>query len=282
LCGKTDVLEQQVLQYQDQIIGLEAQKRGARNQLVLLKDEITSVQHLLNQGFERKPRLLELQRRAAELEGKEGEYVSDIAVAKSNIARSQLEILNIQNEDLKEVMTELKEVQQTVDDLEEKLRASGDVLERTVIRAPQAGKITGLKFHTTGGVITPGQAIMDIIPQDDTLIIEAHVQPQDIDVVHEGLSAKVMLSAYRSRYVPRLEGKVTYVSADTFTNEKTGQSYYLARIAIQDGALAKLTAHVELYPGMPAETFITVGKSTLLDYLLSPLISSFHRAFKEQ
>jgi HlyD family type I secretion membrane fusion protein len=179
-------------------------------------------------------------------------------------------------------MTELKEVQQQISDLQEKIQASGDILKRTVITAPQAGKVTGLKYHTLGGVITPGAPIMDIVPQDDRLIIEAQVRPQDIDIVHEGLPAKVMLTAYKSRFVPRLEGKVTQVSADRFINDKTGEAYFLARIEINDGTIAKLTKNIVLYPGMPAEAFITTGESTLLQYMASPIIDSLRKSFKEE
>ena len=162
------------------------------------------------------------------------------------------------------------------------MQTSTDVLARTVIRSPQAGKITGLKFHTRGGVINPGAPIMDVVPQDDQLIVEARVKVQDIDLVHKGLAAKVMLSAYKSRFVPRLAGKVIQVSADRFTDERSGEAYYLARVSIDDGTLAKLSKHVELYPGMPAEVFITTGESTLLQYLASPIIDSFRRSFKEE
>lgn len=123
---------------------------------------------------------------------------------------------------------------------------------------------------------------MDIVPQNDRLIIEAQVLPQDIDVVHEGLAAKVMLSAYKSRFVPRLNGKVVQVSADRFLNENTGEPYFLVRVEIDKDALDGLPNEVALYPGMPAEVFITTGEGTFLQYLASPIIDSFRRGFREQ
>lgn len=143
-------------------------------------------------------------------------------------------------------------------------------------------KVTGLQYHTIGGVITPGASIMDIVPDDDRLIVEARVRPQDIDIVHQGLQAKVMLNAYKSRAIPLVEGEVLQVSADSFSDEATGEPYYLARVLINPEALERLTTHVELYPGMPAEVFITTGERTLLQYLLSPITDSFRRAFKEE
>jgi HlyD family type I secretion membrane fusion protein len=149
-----------------------------------------------------------------------------------------------------------------------------------VIVAPQSGKITGLQFHTLGGVISPGYAMMEIIPQNDKLIVEAQVLPEDIDIVHEGLKVKVMLSAYSSRFVPRVEGKVVYVSADRFINEHSGEPYYLAKVEISTNALEKLKEVVELYPGMPAEVFIVTGSRTFVGYIMSPILDFFRRVFK--
>ncbi|MCE3232978.1 MAG: HlyD family secretion protein [Rickettsiaceae bacterium] len=280
--GQINILQERIMQYNEQIKGLEDQTKEVRKQKQLIDNEVKSVSGLVEKGLEQKPRLLALQRRQSELDGETAKHASEIATIKGSISEAQLQIINVQNEYLKSVMTELKEVQQQISDLQEKIQASGDILKRTVITAPQAGKVTGLKYHTLGGVITPGAPIMDIVPQDDRLIIEAQVRPQDIDIVHEGLPAKVMLTAYKSRFVPRLEGKVTQVSADRFINDKTGEAYFLARIEINDGTIAKLTKNIVLYPGMPAEAFITTGESTLLQYMASPIIDSLRKSFKEE
>lgn len=280
--GQSDVLQERIMQYNEQIKGLEAQGLEIEKQSGLISEELNVVAGLVKKGLEQKPRLLALKRQASALDSEAAKNYSAIATIRGSISESQLQIINVQTDYLKEVMTELKDIQQQVSDLQEKIQASGDILERTTITAPQAGKITGLKYHTIGGVITPGAAIMDIVPQDDRLIIEAQVKPQDIDVVHEGLPAKVMLTAYRSRFVPRLEGKVIQVSADRFTNEKTGEPFFLARIEISEKAIEKLSDKISLYPGMPAEVFITTGESTFLQYLASPIIDSFRHSFKEQ
>lgn len=282
LKGQIDMLQERIMQFNEQIRGLRAQGNEVKKQQQLLNDEVEIVESLFYKGMESKPKLLALQRRQSELTSELASYYSEVATIKGSITESQLQIINVQNEYLKEVMTELKDVQAEISDLQEKLHASGDVLDRTVIIAPQSGKVNALQFHTVGGVIGPGAPIMDIVPQNDKLIVEAQVQPQDIDIVYEGLSAKVMLSAYRSRFVPRLDGIVTYVSADKFTNEQTGLSHYLVRIEIEEEEIANLTEKVALYPGMPAEVFITTGETTMINYLASPIIDSFRRSFKEQ
>ena len=282
IMGQVDILQERIMQYNDQIDGLSAQIKEVKSQSSLIGEEVKTVAHLLEKGLEQKPRLLALKRRQSELKGQAAQFIAEIATIQGSISEVQLQIINVQNEYLKEVMTELKDVQQQVSDLREKLLASGDVLERTVITAPQAGKITGLQFHTLGGVIAPGAQIMDIVPQNDKLIVEARVKPEDIDIVREGLEAKVMLSAYKSRFVPRLNGEVIYLSADRFTDEQTGMHYYLAKIEIDEDEIANLSTDVELYPGMPTESFIKTGESTFLNYLASPIIDSFRRSFKEQ
>lgn len=282
IIGQVDILQERIMQYNDQIEGLSAQITEVKAQSALIGEEVKTVSHLLDKGLEQKPRLLALKRKQSELKGQAAQFISEIATIQGSISEVQLQMINVQNEYLKEVMTELKDVQQQVSDLREKLLASGDVLERTIIVAPQSGKITGLQFHTLGGVIAPGAQIMDIVPQNDKLIVEARVKPEDIDIVREGLEAKVMLSAYKSRFVPRLNGEVIYLSADKFTDEQTGQHYFLARIEINEEEIDNLAANVELYPGMPAESFIKTGESTFLNYLASPIIDSFRRSFKER
>ena len=282
LSGQVEILEQRVAQLNNQIDGLEAQKKATITQQELIAEEVETVEKLVAKGQGLKPRLLELKRRQAELQGKEGEYIAEIAKVREAIGENKLQSLNIKNEALKNTVDELKETQQKVADLSEQMNASVDVLSRTIITAPQSGIVTGMKYHTVGGVITPGAAIMDIVPEDDDLVVEAQVSPSDIDVVREGMTAKVMLSAYRSRFVPRLNGEVIRISADKFTDENSGASYYIARIRIDEKEIEELGENVELYPGMPAEVFIVTGSSTLLDYLISPITDSFRRAFREQ
>jgi HlyD family type I secretion membrane fusion protein len=279
--GKASVLNQKIEQSKREIQGLEAQQASASEQIRLLRDELAGVRKLYANNNISKQRLRALEREEANIIGQRGEYVAMISRAEQTIAEAEIEILNLRNDFQKEVVEELRETQTQLADLEERIRASADTFQRIVIAAPLAGTIVDLKVHTVGGVIAPGEKILDIVPQDDKLIVEAKVQPQDIDVVRAGLEARVRLSAYKTRTVPPVSGVVRHISADRFTDERTGQSYYLARIEIDEKELTPLQG-VELYPGMPTEVLIVTGERTLLSYLFAPITESFNRAFREQ
>jgi membrane fusion protein, type I secretion system len=154
------------------------------------------------------------------------------------------------------------------------------VLARTEVRAPVGGNVVGLKVHTEGGVVSPGQKILDIVPENGRLELEARIDPNDIDVVHAGLSTQVMLTAYKQRTTPTIEGKVSRVSADTFSDPRTGRSYFLVRVTVEAAELERMEK-VDLYPGMPVEVMIRTGHRTTLDYLLAPITQSLKRAFRE-
>jgi len=228
-----------------------------------------------------KTRLLALKRAAARLEGSRGEHQGLIARAEQRIGETELQIIDLENSSLNEAVSALREVQsQLVESSQRLLRAAEDILGRSEIRAPQAGVVMGLNVHTESGVIAPGQRLLDILPKDDALVIDAEVDPKDIDVVRVGLAAQVRLTAFKQRNTPPLEGKVTRVSADSFTHEHTGATYFLARITIDPAERDKLDGG-ELYPGMPAEVMIVTGKQTAFEYFLTPVTDSFRRAFRE-
>jgi len=280
--SKIDIFKQRTEQLREEIIGLEAQKTSTTTQLELIKQEEEVVQKLVSSGQAVRPRLLALQRKSAELEGNRGEFIARIAQSKQAITENDLSIINLRNEFQSEVIGNLREMQGQIADLEERFRAGQDVFDRVAVLAPKEGIITGLKFHTIGGVIPPGAEILSIVPQNDELIIEAQVTPIDIDVVHKGLPAKVNLSAFKMRSVPTLKGEVTYVSADRFVDERTGIGFYKARVKIDKEMMSNLNKKIELYPGMPASVMIVTGSKTLLSYLLDPITDNFSKAFREQ
>lgn len=279
--GELSILRQKSGQYKEEIAGLESQKQSATDQIKLLNEEIDTVAELLKKGNAMRPRLLALQRNASALEGQRGEYASGISRAQQSIAETEIAMINLRNDFLNKVVAELKDTQTQIADLEERLRASADTVARIIIPAPISGQVTGLKVHTVGGVIAPGEKIMDIVPKDDKLIVEVMVKTEDIDVVRPDLEARVRLSAYRSRYVPLLNGKVTYVSGDRFVDERSGMPYYSARIEIDYGELEDLD-NVKLYPGMPTEALIVTGSRSFLSYLIDPIALSFNHAFREE
>lgn len=280
--GEVDVLNQRVKQFEDEIKALESQEKAAGDQLRLINEEISTVNKLMEKGQALKPRLLQLKRAAAELEGQRGQHLAMIARAGQSIGENQIAILNLTNENMSKVVDELKKTQSQIADLRERITATRDTLERILITAPDNGRVTGLEFHTVGGVIPPNSTILFIVPQEEQMTVEAYILPQDIDVVTEGLDATVRLTAYKVRTVPTIEGKVTYVSADRFDDPKSNTSYYKAYIKLDKVYMDKLASHIELKPGMPAEVHIVTGHKTPLSYLFDPLTNYFGRAWKEQ
>jgi len=179
-----------------------------------------------------------------------------------------------------EVVEQLRSVQGELLDIGERIRAAEDVLRRTDIRAPQDGIIVGLQVHTTGGVIGPGEPLLDIVPSSDRLVVEAQVDPEDIDVVHAGLEAEVRFTAFSSRYTVPVRATVTSVSADRFVDERLGTAYYTAKVELTEDPTEVLDGGV-LQPGMQAEVMILTGDRTALSYLMRPLIIGLTRAFRE-
>lgn len=279
--GQLKVLNQRIKQLQEEITGMEAQVASADSQIELLNQEITVVSDLLKKGNALRPRLLALQRTAAELTGRRGEYNANIARANQNIAEAEFTKINQTNDYRNKIVSELKDTQVQLADIQERLRATQDVVKRVEITSPADGIVTGLNVHTVGGVITPGEKLLDIVPTHDKLVVEAQVSPLDIDVVHIGMPARIRLSAYKTRKLRNIEGKVIYVSADRFVDQRSGMGFYTARIEVNEDDLAELKG-VELTPGMPADVMIVTGSRTLLSYLVDPLSDAFAHAFREQ
>lgn len=275
------ILQQRVLQLEKQIEGLEAQKQSTIEQITLIHEELETAQALLDKGLEQKPRVLALRRTSAELDGRIGEYEASIARSNDAINEAKLQMINITTERQRETANEMKEAEARIAAIQEELIAAKDVYERTVITASRSGVITNLRYHTIGGVITPGVAIMDIVPQNDELVIDAKLNPVDIESVHKGQEAKVLLTAYRVRFIPRLKGEVVDVSPDRMTDEVTHQPYYNVRVKINKKELEGFKSNLELYPGMPSQVFIVTDSATFMQYLLYPLRASMRKAFIE-
>ena len=278
--GQTAILEQRVRQFDEEIAGLRSEIASQARQLQLIDQEIDDLSGLVDKGLAQKPRLLALQREQAEIEGRRSQNRASIARAEQNIGEARLRITELRTDVINEVVQELRDVQAEIYDLGERLRAAEDVMRRTDIVSPIEGTVVSLAIHTRGGVIGPGEALLDIVPRDDRLIVEARVDPADIDVVHVGLEAEVRLTAFKQRNLAPLEGRVTKVSADSLTDERTGLTYYLARVNITSDIDAALDG-AELYPGMPAEVMIVTGERTALDYFIRPIQGSFNRAMRE-
>ncbi|MCU0983400.1 MAG: HlyD family type I secretion periplasmic adaptor subunit [Acetobacteraceae bacterium] len=267
---------------------LRASTESARSQLVsqerqmaLIREEMRGVAELLRLGLERRPRLLALQRAEASLVGNRDDIIGQIQRNEASIAETEAQMRAQDDMRRSDYSKEQREVRDRLAEVDERLRQARDVASRRDIVAPVSGAVLNLRFFTIGGVVRPGDPVLDIVPSDDRLIAEVQVSPTDIDVVHPGLLAEVRLPAFKQRLVPFLHGKVTFVSADAVFDERTRMSHYRANVAIDDDQLARLQG-VELTPGMPVEVMILIGERTFWQYITQPLRDSFARAFREQ
>jgi HlyD family secretion protein len=273
------VIREKRLQVDNEIVGLRAQETAVTQRTAIAREELDMVATLVNKGLERRPRLLNLEREVADLQGRRGEIAAHISRAEQVINESQATLLKLESDRQHEIAQSLREAQNQVFQLRERLRAAEDQLSRTEVKAPEDGVVTELRIHTPGGVIGAGAPLMDLVPRQDRLIVTARVKPEDIDVVHPGLNADVHLLPYNQRRAPRLNGTVTHVSADRLVDKRTEQPYYATKIRVQDTRMA--ANDIRIIPGMPAQVFITTGRGTVALYALRPLLDSFHSAFSE-
>ncbi len=276
--GEIGVLEQRIRQYDQQIDGLKTQIRSTRTQLSTVREEKDAVEVLYKKGVYPKPKFLELKRAVAKLEGDLGAHQSSIAQVEERIGEVRLRIIDLGTQRREENNGEIQRVQSEIFDNTERLRAALDTLQRTEIRALLDGTVVGLSIHTVGGVIKGGDRILDIVPRDDVLVVEANVRLEDIDIVHAGQAADVRLTAFNRRTSPTLPGTVTRVSADSFVDPSAQLSYYRVRVEIDPEHITDL----ELYPGMPAEVYLLTGERTALAYFLKPIEDSIRRGLLEE
>jgi epimerase transport system membrane fusion protein len=280
--GETSVLKQRIDEISSKIQGLEGQIRSKKELVASYADEIKDLKELLAEGFADKQRLRELQRNYTLNNGEISQLTAEIASSQMQQGEARLQILQVQRKFQEEVASKLSEVQSQLYDVTERLTATEDKLKRMVIAAPASGMVLGLSVHTEGGVITPGKPILDIVPQNAELTIEARVSPIDIDRVTVGLKSEIRFSAFKQALTPVMEGKVIHVSADSFTDERTGVPYYLAQVEVTPESLKKLSeVNFQLVPGMPAEVLINTGEQTLFEYLAKPVTNAFAHALIE-
>jgi epimerase transport system membrane fusion protein len=281
--GQKTVLKQRVDQLRSQSEGLEQLKNSKQELVESYEEEIADLKDLLKDGFADKKRLREFERNLAQTNGDIADIISRIAGIKIKIGETQLEILQVDMEFQEEVADRLGKVQSDLFELAERSRVLTDRVRRVSIVAPVDGMVVGLSVHTEGGVISPGSALMEIIPLGESLMIEAQVQPIDIDRVKTGMVAEVRFSAFSSNTLPVLEGKVLTLSADRLVDEQTGMPYFLARITLTPESMRDLEKldDVVLLPGMPAEVLIKTGDRTLFQYLTKPFRNMFARSFIE-
>lgn len=281
LNSQIQVLEARVDQQNAVISGARGQLVATQRQLVLIRQEEAMRRGLVQQGLARLPDLLAVQRSMAGLEGSILDLNGQIDRAQGAIEEARKQMQQTIDQRLQEAGTDQRDVRAKLAETEERLRAANDVVTRRDIVAPEAGTIVNLRQFTIGGVVKPGDPVMDLVPDSDRLVAEVNVMPTDIDVVYPGLASEVRLPAFKQRLVPFLHGHVTWVAADVTVNEQSHQQYYRAYIAIDPGQIDHLP-NVFLTPGMPVEGHIKVGERSFFRYLTQPVRDSFHRAFREQ
>ncbi|MDG7056174.1 MAG: HlyD family type I secretion periplasmic adaptor subunit [Wolbachia endosymbiont of Meromenopon meropis] len=295
ILGKIDILKQRIKQLHDELSGLNSQLYAIIKQYDLIVEELETKKQLLNGGHISKPHILALEKQFAEIEGKVGHYRAAISQVQQKIGETELKIINVKNNAQEKASIELKEIKTSISNLRKRLMVAEDALARTIIRSPQNGIVTDVRYHTEGGVIQSGVPIMSIVPSNDDLIIEAKIHTRNIEEILsaqkknsnivsidglKGLKVKVRLSAYNSRRLGLINGIVNHISPDALDDPRLGR-YYLVRVVIPKSELAQFKT-VYLYPGMPVEVYIVTQSRTLLSFLFTPIIATVERSFIER
>jgi HlyD family secretion protein len=279
--GQKLQLGQRIQQLSEEAIGYGAQERAKLREIELISRELEGARELWKKNLMPVTKFTALEREAARLEGERGVLVATQSQTKGKVSEIELQILQLDHDLSSEVARELREVDAKIGEMVERKVAAEDQLKRTELRAPQDGTVHQTTIHTVGGVIAPGEQVMLIVPDADTLKIEAKISPQDVDQLRVGQTAVLRFSAFSQRTTPEINGALSRVSPDTVTDQRTGQTYYTARVAVEADEISRLGS-VKLVPGMPVEVFIQTGERKVLSYLVKPLSDQFARAFRER
>lgn len=284
LSSELSLLEQNTKALQFREIGYTRQGSATVRQLDLLKDELESKKGLMAKGLVRANEVKAIQRAIAEAEGQIGRLEAEVAETQAQMVKGQQEVLRAEGVYQEEALEQLQSIQSERDTVREQLREAENVLKRATINAPVSGTVVRIHYHTTGGVIESGKAILEILPAGVPLIIEAQIPRNDIDSVKLGQAATLRLIALNQRTTPVLQGKVFYISADALQDSKAGvavHDVYLARINISPDEMARVHGFSPT-PGMPVEVMIQTAERTFFSYLAKPVTDSMSRAFSEQ
>ncbi|OSI77266.1 secretion protein HylD [Bradyrhizobium canariense] len=279
--GQRSVIREKINQLGSQIVGAEAQVKAFTDQINSVRNEAKDLAPLVERGLIARPRILQLERTAYGLEGQIADTKAGIAKARQAIAEQEQQIAQLDNDRMTDVTKDLRDTQARLLEVIPKALSAKSVLGRMEIRAPYTGRVVGLSVFAVGGVIQRGDKILDIVPAEDALTIEAQVAVEDISDVHPDMRAEVHLTAYKQRIVPVIHGDVIQVSADRLTDPKTNAPYYTAFVRIDQAELAGVP-NVRLYPGMPATVMIPTVQRTAFEYIVGPLAMSFNQSFRQK
>lgn len=288
--AEQESLKQKIKQYKKQIEGYEAKKVALNKTLEATQDRLDATRKLSKKGFAQKSTLLELEMKEANTQSELAMTDTEIARSEQEITKTEIELINLDSKVSTNALNDLKETQINLADRREKFFAYKDALRRVIIRTPVDGIVNTLNFHTIGSSIPPSQPIIEISPSDDKLVIEAKVLPKNIDSIRIGLVSKIRFSAFKSRTTPLFMGKVISLSPDIVFDQRQQMDpnlaggYYLARIELDMDEFIEIAESrgLKLHPGMQAEVQIVTGTRTLLRYLLDPVIDAMFKGFKEK
>ncbi len=280
LDSQVAVLRKQIRHTTDEAQALAGQIAAEERALKSQKEELEVNRALLSQGFVQKTRLMSLERAVADYEARWEEHRAELAKTRQRASELELRVLAQRNSYVQSAADELKETSTRLFDLEERLRPSKDASDRQRIAAPIAGEVVGMRVFSPGSVVGPREVLMEIVPEDKTLVVEARIRPEDINHVRAGSPAEVRLTAYQTRTTPLVAGNVNYVSADRMVDPQSGAPYYVVNVDVSAGALAD-AGNLRMQAGMPAEVYIRTDSRTAFDYMLAPVTAYLRRGMRE-
>lgn len=281
LTGEAGILRENILGAEEQLKGLRQVQGSRYAQIKLLNQELEGVRSLAAEGYVTRNRMLELERNAAELSASLAQNIADIGRTRNQIAELKLRILQLEQDFQKEVQSQLTDAQKETTALTDRLRALDYEVTNTVIRSPIDGVILGLNVSTVGGVVQPGAEIMDVVPADEPLQVDAMIPVQAIDKMTPGLPVDIAFPAFNHAQTPNIPGRVLTISADRLVDETNKQPYYLAQVEVTSAGMDMLGSN-RIRPGMPATVTIKTGERNLMSYLMKPMLERVDGAFKEQ
>lgn len=279
--GQIAILRSRRDQLRTEITGMEQEHKSMLQQVAYLEDELVGLRMLFEKGLQPKSRLLALEREKARLEGSIGRAIADKAKAEAGIGEAELQIQQLRQRQQEDVGKELVEVREKLNDLRQRLPVARDVLRRLDVRAPIDGSVQNLRIFTKGAVIRAGEPLLDVVPANDALIIQAHVSPLDVNSVGEGKQAEVRFPSFKSRKVPLIMGSVTSLSRDRLIDEASKQPYFLALVNVDTSNIPE-EFRSKLTPGLNAEVIVPTGERTVFGYLVDPLRESLRKTFREK
>ncbi|MBE7374238.1 HlyD family type I secretion periplasmic adaptor subunit [Pseudomonas lopnurensis] len=280
LAMELDGLREGIAGAEEQLRGLRALRQSRTRQKQALEEQLAGLRDLAREGYVARNRLLDSERLYAELDGALAEELGRIGQLQRQILEMRLKFGQRREEYQKEVRSQLAETRTQAEDLRHRLVGAEFELARSQVRAPADGIVVGLNVFTDGGVIAPGQALMEIVPEHEPLLVEGQVPVNLIDKVHPGLPVELIFSAFNQSTTPRIAGEVQTVSADRLVDETTGEPYYNLRARVSEDGMRQL-AGLAIRPGMPVEAFVRTGERSLLNYLFKPLLDRTHLALVE-